>query len=330
MKLFLAVDGGQTSTKAVLADAEGRILARTSAGPSNHTEESGGPERLSRVTRSIVAGLFELAGINGAPSFVAACFGMTGETAMKTRILREVVSTGQLSVVHDSVNALEGASAGEPGIIVIAGTGSVARGRNARGRDLRVGGWGHLFGDEGSAYWIGREAIRAAAAEADGFGQKTHISRLLLERLSATSAYHVMEMYYSGRFGRDHLAGLAVWVNEAAERGDSVAERILKEAGRLLAQPPLAIIPQLFNRESGADSTSVYYSGGVFDSRIVVSSFRSALLSTAPKLRIQPPSLSPVFGSLILAYRSAGVVLSENVYQDWKDTSANSGNGGHQ
>jgi N-acetylglucosamine kinase-like BadF-type ATPase len=321
VNLFLAVDGGQTSTKAVLANAQGRVLARTSAGPSNHTEEPGGPERLSRVTRSLVAKLFDLAGISptNSPPLVAACFGMTGETEIKTRVLREVVSAAHLIVVHDSVNALEGATAGEPGIIVISGTGSVARGRNARGRELRVGGWGHLFGDEGSAYWIGREAVRAAAAEADEFGPKTRISQLLLERIGAMSVYQVMEMYYSGQLSRDHLAGLAVWVNEAAEGGDPVAEAILREAGRALAQPVLAIVARLFGGENAGDSKTVSFSGGVFASRMVVSAFRSTLLSHDPQLQIQPPIFPPVFGSLILAYRSAGVALSGDMYQLWMD-----------
>ncbi|HEX7362024.1 MAG TPA: hypothetical protein VF283_16155 [Bryobacteraceae bacterium] len=80
MSLFLAVDGGQTTTKALLADgSSGHILARTSAGPSNHTEEPGGPERLARVTGDVIASLCDQD-----PEFAAACFRMTGEIRLKT------------------------------------------------------------------------------------------------------------------------------------------------------------------------------------------------------------------------------------------------------
>lgn len=315
MSLFLAVDGGQTTTKALLADESGNILARASAGPSNHTEEPGGPERLARVTGEVIASLCGQAGA-GNPEFAAACFGMTGETRLKAQILSGRVRTSYLSVVHDSVNALAGAAAGGPGVVVIAGTGSVVRGRNAANREMRVGGWGHLFGDEGSAYWIGREAVRSAAAEEDSIGPKTRVTRLLLDRIPIRSVSELMEHYYSGALTRDHLASLSVWVAEAAQDSDPVAQAILQEAGDLLAQPVLAMIEHLFPREGG--SAKIYYTGGVFENPLVISAFRNALLNVDPRLEIGRPVFPPVFGSLILAYQSAGITLSETVFQSWK------------
>jgi N-acetylglucosamine kinase-like BadF-type ATPase len=315
MSLFLAVDGGQTTTKALLADESGNILARVSAGPSNHTEEPGGPERLARVTDELIASLCGQAGA-GNPEFAAACFGMTGETRLKAQILSCRVRTSYLSVVHDSVNALAGAAAGGPGMVVIAGTGSVARGRNAVNREMRVGGWGHLFGDEGSAYWIGREAVRAAAAEEELVGPKTRITQLLLDRIPAPSISELMEQYYSGALTRDHLAGLSVWVAEVAQDGDAVAQAILQEAGHLLARPVLAMMAQLFPGEDG--SAKVYYTGGVFESPLVISAFQDALLKVEPHLEIGPPLFPPVFGSLILAYQAAEIALPGTALQSWK------------
>ncbi|MGH9437100.1 MAG: BadF/BadG/BcrA/BcrD ATPase family protein [Terriglobia bacterium] len=315
MSLFLAVDGGQTTTKALLADESGNILARASAGPSNHTEEPGGPERLARVSGEVIASLCTQAEAAD-PEFTAACFGMTGETRLKAQILSKHVRTCYLSVVHDSINALAGAAAGDPGIVVIAGTGSVARGRNAAGREMRVGGWGHLFGDEGSAYWIGREAVRVAAADEDLLGPKTSLTRLLLDRIPVPSVSQLMEKYYSGELTRDHLAGLSVWVAEAAQSGEAVARAILQEAGRLLAQPALALMTHLFPDQG--DSPKIYYTGGAFESPSVLSAFRNALLHIHPRLEIEPPIFPPVFGSLILAYQSAGITLSEAAFQSWK------------
>jgi len=328
MGLFLAVDGGQTATRVVLAGEEGQILGQATGGPSNHTEEPGGPERLEQVILETVNRV--LADLGRAPidqqEFAAACFGMTGETIIKKRILERIIKTRHLSVVHDSVNALMGATAGDPGLIVIAGTGSVARGIDARGRQLRVGGWGHLFGDEGSAYWIGREAIRAVASELDGFGEPTALTRLLLTQLAVPSAYALMEKYYSGEWSRDHMAGLALWVSKAASDGDRVAQVILREAGRQLAKSAIAVIAVLFASSDTAAGQAelpkaplVSYVGGVFENQFVLAEFKDAVRGAYAGVRIDPPLLPPVLGSLLLAYQSAGIELSGRICRTWSN-----------
>lgn len=325
MKLFLGVDGGQTTTKAVVGDERGAILARATGGPSDHTEEPGGPERLERVARVTIGQALAAGGRSSDRfEFEGACFGMTGETEIKQRVLERFVRTPHLSVVHDSVNALEGATGGEPGLIVIAGTGSVARGRNAEGQDYRVGGWGHLFGDEGSGYWIGREAIRATLAEFDRTGQSTQLTPMLFERLGVTSAYQLMGQYYSGVFSREHLAGLAVWVNEAAKAGDFVAAQILRTAGRDLARFAGAILSKLFPSAISASEPKgtsggplVCYAGGVFKSRLVRESFAEAIRKEYPRAEVQLPFLPPVLGSLLLAYRAAGFAIPRARLSDW-------------
>ncbi len=326
MKLFLGVDGGQTATRTVVGDEQGRIVAHSSGGPSNHTEEPGGPERLERVILSTIREALTSIHVPDPArhKFAAACFGMTGETDIKTRILKQIVHTERLSVVHDSVNALAGATAGQPGIIVIAGTGSVARGINAEGEEARVGGWGHQFGDEGSAYWIGREAVRATLAQHDRTGPKTILAPMLFDRLSVSSAYDLMARYYSGEFSRDHLAGLSSWVNEAAESGDAVARGILQKAGMDLAQFALQIVSLLFSRKSGARQRTqdtagllVCYTGGVFGSEHVLSSFTENVRRGYPEARVRPALLLPVFGSLLLAYRAAGISIPPDVCTRW-------------
>ncbi len=316
MNFYLGVDGGQTATKGVLADEQGGILALASAGPSNHTEEPGGPERLRNAVASLLSDLWSGARMipEAGGGFAAACFGMTGERAIKRRLLEEIISTPNLSVVHDSVNALSGAMAGEPGVVVIAGTGSVARGVNSNGQEMTEGGWGHLFGDEGSAYWIGREAVRAAASETGSCGRKTLITRLLFERLGVASAHQLMAKYYAGQWSHAHLAGLSRWVGEGAESGDEVACAILANAGGQLAQLASTLIMHLFQ---GAAAPRVSYTGGVFESRFVLSAFRQSLLNQCPTAQIHPPLLSPVLGSLLLAYRSAGIEISRETLKSW-------------
>ncbi len=328
MKLFLGVDGGQTTTKVVLGDEQGKLLACAIGGASNHTEEPGGPERLEKVVRSAVQQVLQTIHVRSleGTEFAAACFGMTGETEIKHEIIRRTIRTRHLSVVHDSVNALAGATAGEPGLIVLAGTGSVARGRNAEGRELRVGGWGHLFGDEGSAYWISREAIRAILAEFDLLGEKTRLSQIFLARLGVASGYELMANYYSGFRSREHMAGLAIWVNEAAEAGDIVAEEILRRAGVELARFALGILSLLFvvaasQADLGDNSRRplVCYAGEVFRSDFVLSSFGETILKGYPQAQIRAALLPPVLGSLLLAYRAGGIEISKEVSRGWPE-----------
>ncbi len=325
MKLFLGVDGGQTSTRVVLADEEGRLLAQATGGPSNHTEEPGGPERLESVIRKTVSSALTATGAPPLESveFAAACFGMTGETELKLQILSRFIKTPALRVVHDSVSGLASATAGDPGVMVIGGTGSVARGMNAQGQEMLAGGWAHIFGDEGSAYWIGREAVRAVSAESDGFGEKTQLTAVLLERLRVTSVVALRANYHSGLWSHEHLAGLSVWVDEVAQQGDLVAQSILREAGRLLAQYASYILTALFPGSSAADVPSnwrapiVAYIGGVFKNNFTLATFRQAILAKHPHVEIRSPLLPPVLGSLLLSYRSTGSEIPHPVRDRW-------------
>ncbi len=328
MKLFLGVDGGQTSTQTVLADENGTVLAQSSGGPSNHTEEPGGPERLERVVLGTVREALAAIGITNPDeqTFTSACFGMTGETDIKTRILKRIIRTEHLSVVHDSVNALAGATAGQPGIIVMGGTGSVARGVNEQGEEARVGGWTHLFGDEGSAYWIGRAAVRATLAEYDRMGPKTILTPMLFERLAVASPYQLIAKYYAGTLTRDHLAGLSVQVDEAARQGDKVAQQILREAAHELAQYASAVIALIFPHPEGPARRGseqkflVCYAGGVFQSELLVKSFSDAVMRSDRRAEVRAALLPPVFGSLLLAYRAAGVELPHGAVGSWTNT----------
>jgi N-acetylglucosamine kinase-like BadF-type ATPase len=158
-------------------------------------------------------------------------------------------------------------------------------------------------------------------AEFDGVGQKTLLTSLLFDRLRVASAYELMGKYYSGECSRDHLAGLSLCVSEAAEDGDPVAVRILQQAGQDLARFARSIITLLFPLAApllpGGSKFLVCYSGGVFRSRIALASFRDTVLSVYAQVEICPSLLSPVLGSLLLAYRAAGVGTSFEISSRW-------------
>jgi len=161
MRLFLGVDGGQSGTTALVGDESGRALGAGHGGPCNHAAAAEGRRKLVRAVGDSVAAACAQAGIDArAVRFASACFGMSGGPEDKQAILREILPADVVVVTDDAVIALAGATAGEPGIVTIAGTGSIAFGRNAAGSTARVGGWGYIFGDEGGGFERIEDAIQ--------------------------------------------------------------------------------------------------------------------------------------------------------------------------
>src|SRR5262249_6073644 len=153
--------------------------------------------------------------------FASSCLGFSGGPADKHEILGEILASDTTVITDDAVIALAGATAGEPGVIVIAGTGSIAFGRNASGKTARAGGWGYLFGDEGGAFYIVRQAVRAALRFEEGWGQATSLHRLLIDATATHDVNDLMHRFYTPEFPRPRAAALSTLVDQAAEQGDA-------------------------------------------------------------------------------------------------------------
>src|SRR6202045_858223 len=140
IKLFLGVDGGQSSTTALIGDETGRVLGAGRGGPCNHVGASEGRAKLTRAVEECLAKACEQAQLDPAQvRFEAACFGMSGGPSDKEALLPQILRTDKLIVPHDGLIAVSGATAGEPGIVTIAVTGSFAFGRNSAGEARRAG-----------------------------------------------------------------------------------------------------------------------------------------------------------------------------------------------
>ncbi len=177
MKLYLGIDGGQSGTTAVIGDASGNVLGEGHAGPCNHVAA---PERRAKFYSAIGESVRQAAQAAAVePDFTAVCAGFSGGAADKEALTRELIHAERYRITDDAFIALTGATGGGPGVIVIAGTGSIAYGRNASGHTARAGGWGYVFGDEGSAFDIVRHALRGALRQEEGWGTVT----LLTDRL---------------------------------------------------------------------------------------------------------------------------------------------------
>jgi N-acetylglucosamine kinase len=304
MNVFLGVDGGQSSTTALIGDETGRVLGTGVGGPCNHVGAAEGAHKLRSAVGACVAQACQGAGIDpGTVRFQSACFGMSGGPADKQKILAGMLKTELLTVTTDAVIALAGATAGGPGIITIAGTGSIAYGRNAAGHSARAGGWGYIFGDEGGGFDIVRQALRAVLRHEEGWGPETSLRVALLAATAARDANELLHRFYTQDWPRPRIASLARLVDVEAVRGDSVALEILRKAARRLAMLAASVRGQLWDR--GAPVLVVPI-GGVFQSRIVLEQFRLRVESVAGN-QCGKPAHVPAAGALLEAYRAAGL-----------------------
>jgi N-acetylglucosamine kinase-like BadF-type ATPase len=304
MQFFLGVDGGQSGTTVLIGDERGRILGRGEGGPCNHASAAEGRAKLERaVGEGLGAACLEV-GLDAATViFRAACFGMSGGPDDKEAILAGMLHTGRLLVTHDAAIALSGATAAGQGIVIIAGTGSIAFGRDATGRTARAGGWGYVFGDEAGAFDLARQATRAALRMEEGWGPPTALRQALLEATGARSANQALHEFYSAAWPRSRVATLAPLVDAAAVNGDAVALQILDRAAQDLALLGAAVRGQLWQ---AGDCVEISYVGGVFQSLRLLERFRM-LAEFEEGNHCHPPMHGPAEGALLEAYRSEGL-----------------------
>jgi N-acetylglucosamine kinase-like BadF-type ATPase len=301
-KFYLGVDGGQSSTVALICNEQGRIVGHGRGGPCNHVS---GPEGREKFFQA-VGGCLHLAGLEACfdpriQEFAAACLGFSGGAEDKVGYTKELIKSGRYHITHDAEIALTGATGGEPGIITIAGTGSIAFGRNADGKMARAGGWGYIFGDEGGAFDIARQAVRAALYMEEGWGTETILLERLLHATKSATASQLLHQFYA-EFDRVAIARLAPLVTAAAQEGDPSALQILEYAAHDLANLAIGANRMLFHR---GQLPAVSFIGGVFESSFVLTSFKREIRSD---LGVEPvaPLYPPAAGALLQALRLDG------------------------
>ena len=297
MRLYLGIDGGQSSTTALIGDETGRVLGEGQAGPCNHV---GASERRAKFFSAVGESVRQAALAAGVePVFAAVCAGFSGGSADKDALTRELIRAERYRITHDAEIALAGATGGGPGIIVIAGTGSVAYGRNAEGLTARAGGWGYIFGDEGSAFDIARQAIRAVLREEEGWGPPTLLRDALLRATDTTSANELLHRCYTDAWPRERVAQLAQLVDQESANGDRVAAALLDNAAQELATLAAAVRRSLFDPEEPA---RVYTIGGTWSSTRLHARFQ-LLTELLGETSVHAPQFGPAYGALLEALR---------------------------
>jgi N-acetylglucosamine kinase-like BadF-type ATPase len=315
--LVIGIDGGQSSTRTLLAELDGRILGSFRTGPANHIGEPGGLERQYRALHDGYLGAFAGAGLE--PRELACAYlGLTGSGHLETA--HRAIPARRLVLKGDVITAFAGALPELVGVVVIAGTGSIAYGRNSQGREHRTGGWGYFAGDEGSGYDIARHAFRAVFQAADGRSPATMLTDMLLAHYGCANLLELRRAVYSGDLTRDRLAGASEVVGRAAAFGDDAALRLLDEAAQSLALLVTAVLSEL---DLGGDDVPVAPVGGVFGAgELLLAPLFGYLRERHPGAFIRRPRLSPDRGAVVLALNELGVEIGEQVLTNLESATA--------
>jgi N-acetylglucosamine kinase-like BadF-type ATPase len=312
-RLYLGVDGGGTKTALVLIDSEGSIRA-THLAPGSYYLTIG-LDALGRLLVDGVNAVVAKASVR-IEELDFAFFGIPayGEDTVLTGPLSELprraLPAGQYLCGNDMICGWAGSLLCRDGISIVAGTGSICYGER-NGSIARCGGWGELFSDEGSAYWLACRGLNLFSRMSDGRAAKGPLYEIVRERLKITEDLDLCAHVFSQLEGdRARIAQLSKWVTQAATAGDPAATAIIREAALELALMVDATRRQL---EFGiAEPVPVSYSGGVFDNVgvLLLEHFTAALQAFRPGYRVSEPLLPPGIGAALYAAKRHGNPLS--------------------
>ena len=297
----VGVDGGGTKTEAVIMDANQRVLGEGLAGPSNPLRV--GIAGAAASIREAIDNACASANIRRG-DLVAAQIGLAGARRRELRErMRETLTAldiGEIEVVTDASIALYGATGGAPGLVVIAGTGSICCGINARLKRFCAGGWGPIAGDEGGGAWLARRALRAVAHGFDGRGPQTALTDLACTYFHVTSPDDLTTAIYAPTITNERLAGFGRDVVNAAKDKDPVALQIVADGGTELGRAAVAVIRHL---QMDRDRFQIAYVGGVFRAagELMLHTLREEVRQVAPRAFFEPPHFAPAVAAARMA-----------------------------
>lgn len=302
------MDGGGTKTHAVIVGAHGEQIAEHFGGPSNF--QIIGVEKASETIVSLIQSCCESAGCSVKDVSAVAC-GLTGAgragdqkrmaeglmkyAAQKKSKLKRVI------VESDARIALEGAFKGGAGIILIAGTGSIAFGKDAKGNVHRVGGWGRILGDEGSGYYIGRLGLTAVTHQIDGRGEKTALTAMIAKKFGLIDQTAIINAVYKNGFD---VASVAPLVLDAAVKKDAVCRLIVEQAAVMLAEHVKVASTKILSSSKTKIRSKVKlaFVGGLIANETLLSELlRRFISSNNPSVEIIRPMASPAYGATVMA-----------------------------
>lgn len=302
--MYLGIDGGGTTTEFALINRNGKILSHVIKSTFYHRQTS--YENFKKILSEGINEICSSAKIN-INDIDYAFLGLPGygevkeEIPILTEITKSVLRNIQFRCDNDSVVAWAGSLACRPGINIVAGTGAIAFGINKSGITARSNGWGHEFGDEGSAYWLGKKLLEVFTKESDGRLKKSPLYYLLKEELYIESDFDLINIItIEYNLDRDKIANLAKILFSAALKEDLNALKIYEDASYELYLSILSVIHKL--EFEAQEQINVSYSGGVFKAKdLIISPLEKYLNHLGKNIYLMEPILSPVVGAALYA-----------------------------
>lgn len=318
--VVVGIDGGATYSFGVAVDLSGQALATAKAGSLNFfgTTLQEARRSLTQLVRTLETAL---------PLGNRMCQAVIGSAALfsegsakdKEALCRGILDLGTTRLVSDVMASFHAAGLGQPGLLVVGGTGSSFLARNERGEFAQVGAWGHLLGDEGGAYWIGRECIRAAIRALEGTGPATCLLEVVLQWFNVKALTDIVPIVYQPKYSKDRFAALAEFVSQHADPGDPVWADIGRRAGRELARQGLAAVRLV---GLGLRPVPVWLNGSVVRLNDTVRESLLRAMHAEVPVRTEPMRLAPLLGAAVLALGAAGVTVDEAVVERLASTHA--------
>jgi len=320
-KFVIGVDGGGTKTDVLLVDHSGSIIGRTKGGSTNI--QAIGAEKLRQELLSLFNKL--LKGANVHSNKISRIFlGLAGagrkndqETIRK--LFENTDYRGKVIVDSDAMIALAGAFGNRPGIILIAGTGAICFGMNAKGNVLRSGGWGYLLGDEGSGYYIGHAAILASLRDFDGRSEKTTLRKQIETKFKLNTIDEIIPLVYQNKIDRVSIADLAPMVFDEAKKGDEIAGQVIKRAGNELGKLAKSVAERLSFIDN---KLKVALIGSIFKQKeMLVNEISKELYEISWDIEITDPEFDPAVGAAILALEKNSIIINDHILENLKNSS---------
>jgi len=314
MRMFLGLDGGGTKTAALILNENGVELGSGAGGPGNIANNS--DRALRKSLSEAVSGALDAACLPGTTHFASVCAGVAGYSATQRLEAFETLLGAEVAAEShrcepDYVVAYWGATHGEPGIVVIAGTGAVVYARNAEGQDHKEDGLGYLLGDRGSGFNLGLRVLRYTLEKMKA-GAQDPLAKAVLEHTGAKSENEIIQWLY-GEFSPPRVASLSPVVGELAESGDAAARWHVAEMARSLRHSVRQVRHALWLPRDVA----VYPLGGLWQlGSFFLSEFADPRWSgegsfvmpaeSVPggRFELAKPQSEPVYGAALLAARS--------------------------
>ena len=316
-EVILAIDGGGSRTRCLAINRAAAVLGVGSGGASNHLLVAKKIVKAS-LNEAINSALTRAGGLR-LSDIICVSAGLAGVDfdgggANEMDALFNELGFANTLIVGDMVTAHAGALSGEAGVLALAGTGSSILGISENGTRVKVGGWGPIYGDEGSAYGIAQNCLRAAARSFDGRGGKTALLSEITSALGLENFNDTVGRIYVEKMESRELAALCRTAYAVAEKGDVEAINIFLRAGDELAESVAAALRRLGLTET---ETKVSYQGSVLEScALVRERFTESLEKVFPKVKVVPPRFKPVVGAFLIGCKSAGWTLGKHNFRE--------------